>query len=130
MYVHVCWCICVKSTKPYPCVLMALSSRSGKGIVHYHEVNLLPVKVPCLCALLWGKEETSCQAELDDLSDQYIIGYMNTQQEAALKPQFWVDMQGRNREIYSDSFVRFCSTSFEIIISLAAEPSCDNCFVI
>lgn len=35
-------------------------AHSGKGIVHYHQDNLLQAKLPCLCALPWGEEETLC----------------------------------------------------------------------
>lgn len=99
---------------------------SGKGIVHYHKDNLLQAKVPCLCALPWGVEETLC----------CLISMHNRQYEnpagsnAGASGLSRHDVQGRNREIYSDSFTKFCSTSFEIIIFLAAVPSCNNCFVI
>lgn len=75
--------------------------------------------------------ETSWWAELDDLVPVHNNLYEHTtgsNAEAAVL--LWHNLQGGNREKDLDSFARFCSTSFEIIILLAAEPRCDNCFVI
>lgn len=69
------------------------------------------------------------KTELDVVSYQYIIGNIKTQQEAAVKPRVLVDVTCRG-DIFGFIYKILCSTSFEIIILLAAVPSCDNCFVL
>lgn len=98
-------------------------THSGERIIHYHEDKLLRAEVPCLCALLWGEEETLCL--ISTYKRQYEDPAGSRAEASGSRRS---DMRGSRAEIHLNQFARFCSTSFESF--LAAVPSSVNCFVI